>query len=294
AAPVTLDQDPGARRPARPCRSLADANGDASSRARLLQIEERGTVLVDQLEHAAAAARDAGERVFGHHDGQARFFHQQLIYVPKEGTAAGQHDAALGDVRAELRWRLLERDFHRTDDAGKRLLQGFEDLVRVQRKTARHAFGQVATFDGNLVHLVTGVRCANLELDFLGRRFADADAVVAADGVDDRIVETIAADTDRCGVDDAVPRDHRALGCAAADVEHHGAARFVDRQPRTDGGSHRLFDEPDPARPGAFRRLLNRPAFDLSRSVRNADEHSRAWTHQPIAVYFLDEVLQHL
>src|SRR5690606_8991895 len=102
-----------------------------------------------------------------------------------------------GDVRAELRWRLLERDFHRTDDAGKRRLQGFEGLVRVHRTTALHAFGQAATLDGNLVHRLTGVRCATLALQLAGRRFADEDAVVAADVVDDRIVETIAADTHR-------------------------------------------------------------------------------------------------
>ena len=86
-------------------------------------------MLVDQLEHAAAAAGDAGQRIFGDHDRQAGFFHQQLVDVAQQRAAAGQHDAALRDVRAELGRRLLERDLDRADDAGERLLQRFENFV---------------------------------------------------------------------------------------------------------------------------------------------------------------------
>ena len=47
----------------------------------LFEIEKRGPVLVDELEHPAAAARDAGQRIFGNDDRQARFLHQQLVDV---------------------------------------------------------------------------------------------------------------------------------------------------------------------------------------------------------------------
>ena len=38
-------------------------------------------MLVEQLEHAAAAAGDAGERIIGDDDGQAGLFHEQLVDV---------------------------------------------------------------------------------------------------------------------------------------------------------------------------------------------------------------------
>ena len=42
-------------------------------------------------------------------DRQAGLFHQQLVDVAQQRAAAGQHDAALGDVGAELGRSLLER-----------------------------------------------------------------------------------------------------------------------------------------------------------------------------------------
>ena len=47
-------------------------------------------------------------------------------------------------------------------------------------------------------------------------------------------------DPDRFGKDDAVERDHRDLGRAAADVHDHVGGRLVDRQPDPDRGRHRL------------------------------------------------------
>src|SRR5262252_1581404 len=66
----------------------------------LLEAKVTRTQLVHQLEDAAAAARDAGERVVGDHHGQARLLGEQLVDVAQQGAAAGEHDAALGDVGA--------------------------------------------------------------------------------------------------------------------------------------------------------------------------------------------------
>ena len=76
-----------------------------------------------------AAARDAGQRVVRDHHGQAGLFHEKLVDIAQQRAAAGEHDAALGDVGAELGRRLLERLLDGAHDALQRLLQRFQDLV---------------------------------------------------------------------------------------------------------------------------------------------------------------------
>ena len=85
-------------------------------------------------------------------------------------------------------------DLHGADDALQRLLQRLEDLVAVQREAARHALGEIAALDGDLVHVLARIRRADLVLDAFGGGFADQYAVVAAHVVGDRLVEPVAAD----------------------------------------------------------------------------------------------------
>ena len=107
-------------------------------------------MFLGELEDPAAAARYAGQRIISHHHGQAGFFHEQFIHVPQQRAAAGEHDAALGHVGAEFGRSLFERLLHGADDALKRFLERLEDLVGIQRETARHALGEIAPFDRNL------------------------------------------------------------------------------------------------------------------------------------------------
>jgi hypothetical protein len=97
-----------------------------------LRREEIAAVLVDQLERTAAAARHAGQRIVRDDDRQTGFLRQKLVDVAQQRAAAGEYDAALRDVRAELRRSLLERLLDRADDALQRLLQRLEDLVAIQ------------------------------------------------------------------------------------------------------------------------------------------------------------------
>jgi len=87
-------------------------------------------------EDTPAAARHAGQRIIRNYHGQAGLFHQQFIHVAQQGAAAGEHDAAFGDVGAELGRRLLERLFDRAHDALQRLLQrlniSFEFKVKLR------------------------------------------------------------------------------------------------------------------------------------------------------------------
>lgn len=94
------------------------------------------------ISNALPPPRYAGQRIFRHHDRNAGFFHQQAIEVAQQRAAAGQDHATFGNVGGQF-WRaLLQRNHHRADDAGQRLLQGFEDFIGVQGKAARYAFGR--------------------------------------------------------------------------------------------------------------------------------------------------------
>src|SRR6476469_3047265 len=66
-----------------------------SSEATSLRREEIAPVLIDQLQRAPAAARDAGERIVGDVHVQAGLLGDQAVEVAQQRTAAGQHDTAL-------------------------------------------------------------------------------------------------------------------------------------------------------------------------------------------------------
>ena len=77
---------------------------------------ERRVKLVHVFERDAAALHDAVERFFGDVNGQARLFLQKLIEVAQERAAPGEHEAVLGDVRAEFGRGLFERVLDGDDD----------------------------------------------------------------------------------------------------------------------------------------------------------------------------------
>src|SRR5437879_7127882 len=210
--------------PPRPCHGLPAGVPKAATQARalpaLLKTEVPGAQLVHQLENAPATARHTGQGVVRHHDREPGLLGEQLVDVAQQRAAAREHDATLGDVRPQLRRSLLERLLHGTHDALQRLLQGLEDLVAVQREAARHALGEIAALHRQFAHLLPGVGRADLDLDALGGRLADEDAVVAAHVVHDSLVEAI--DTDACGVcvKTAVQRQPRYIGGPTDDVHH--------------------------------------------------------------------------
>src|SRR3546814_9107743 len=75
-----------------------------------------------------------------------------LVEIAQQRATAGQHDAALGDVRAQFRRRAFEGLLDGLDDAGQWLLQCVEDLVGVHREVARHAGSQMAADDRSEEH----------------------------------------------------------------------------------------------------------------------------------------------
>ncbi len=260
---------------------------------RLLR-RENGAQPIHALQRHAAAARHAGQRVFGHQHRQAGFFGQQAVEVAQQRTAAGEHHAALGDVGAEFRRGLFERVFHRRDDLVERIGQRFENFVGTDGEAARHAFAQVSALDFHLLDLGAGKGRADFLLDGFGRGLADQHAVIAADVVDDGLVELVAAHAHTALVHRAAQRNDAHLSGAAADVDDHRAGGFADRQPGADGRSHGLFDEVHLAGARAQRRLANGAALDLGAAAGHANDDARTGPEHPGVVRHFDELLEHL
>ena len=87
-------------------------------------------------------------------------------------------------------------------------------------------------------------------------------------------------------------RDDRHVGGAAADVDHHVARRFRDRQARADGRDHGLLHQVNFARFGAIRRIDDGAFFHLRNLARHSDDDARMHQHLA-AVRLLNEVIQH-
>src|SRR5205085_2496080 len=194
----------------------------------------------------------------------------------------------------QLGRRGLQRVLDGRHDVVQRVGQRFEDFVGGDRERARHAFGQVAALDLDLLDLAAGEGRADGLLDRFGGGLADQHAVVAADVADDRFVELVAAHAHAALVDHAAQGDHADFGGAAADVDHHGAAGFGDGKARTDRGGHGFFDQVDLGGAGAQRRFADGAALDLRGAAGDADDDARAGPEDGPRMDHLDELLEHL
>src|SRR5690606_20865242 len=105
--------------------------------------------------------------------------------------------------------------------------------------------------------------------------------------------EAVAADARGLRVDDAVERDHRDLGGAAADVDHHRAARLGHRHAGADRRGHGFLDQRHVARPGLHRRVADGALLHLGGAGRHADQHARAGAQEAALVHLADEMLEH-
>jgi hypothetical protein len=189
---------------------------------------------------------------------------------------------------------VLQRRLHGRDDLVQRIRQRFEDFIAGNREAARHALGQVAALDFHFLDFRARKGRADAFLDRLGGGFANQHAVVAADVVDDGVVEAVATDAHAALVDHAAQRDHADLGGAAADVHDHGAAGFADGQAGANRGRHRLFDQINLGGASAQRRFTDRAPLDLGGSAGHADDDARAGTQHTAGQHHLDELLEHL
>src|SRR3569623_1753916 len=180
-------------------------------------------------------------------------------------------------------------------DAGERVLRDYHRQARLLHQQAVEVTQQRAAAGEH--HAALGDVGAEVGRGLFARRLyggglADQRAVVAAHVVDDGLVETVAADAYRGGVDNAVERNDRDLGRTAADVEHHRAARLTDRHAGADRRGHGFFDQIHLSRAGTRGGFLDRTPFDLRRAARHADQHARARVEVAVLVHLVDEVLE--
>ena len=83
------------------------------------------------------------------------------------------------------------------------------------------------------------------------------------------------------------------VGRAAADIDHHGPARLVDRQPGAERGGDRLLDQIHLAGAGRHRGLVDRAPLDGRSAGRHADQDARAKEAEH-RLRAPDELAQHL
>ena len=79
-------------------------------------------------------------------------------------------------------------------------------------------------------------------LDILGVSLADIEAVLALHVASERIVKLVTRHLDGVGNHGGSVRNHRDVGRAAADIEHHVPRWLVDVEPGSDGSRNRLLD----------------------------------------------------
>src|SRR5215204_2802704 len=247
---------------------------------------------LELLEAAAGADRDTGERRLGQVRRHLGLVAQAVVEPLEERAAAGEHDAAVHDVRGQLRRRAVARLLDRIDDRLERLLQRHPDLLAREDDRFGQARDQVAPADLRLHLLGQREGGADLQLDLLSGLLPDHQLVLALDVVDDRLVELVPADADRLRHDDAAERDHRHLARAAADVDDHVPGGFSHGQPGADRGGHRLLDEVRLARARAEAGLLDGALLHPGHPRRHADDHARV--RPAVLVHLLDEVAEHL
>jgi len=133
--------------------STTAAARDCSPRS--IEPEQARAVLVDQLQHLAAAratqVSGSSATTTGRPVSSMSSLSTSRSSAPPVSTMP--RSATSDRVRAGL----LERGLDRADDALQRLLQRLEDLVGIEREAARHAFGEVAALHGDLAHLLARV-----------------------------------------------------------------------------------------------------------------------------------------
>src|SRR5512132_1684062 len=78
---------------------------------------------LELLEAPPGADGHAGERRFGEVDGHLGLVAEPLIEPCEKSATAGEHDAAIHDVRSELGRRLVQRRLDRLDDLSDRIVE---------------------------------------------------------------------------------------------------------------------------------------------------------------------------
>ena len=189
---------------------------------------------------------------------------------------------------------MFERHFYSLDDRANRLCKTFSNLAFADHQFLRYAVHQIAAFNFHHTAISVGGHASRPDVLFdpLGTTLTDQKVMIASDIGDDRLIHLITADTYGSRIDNPTKGQHSNFRSATADIDNHRARGLGNRQPCSDRGGHRLFDQKDSARACAFGRFLNGSAFDRSRPRWNTNDH--LWTRKAAAIMHLaNEVLDH-
>ena len=115
--------------------------------------------------------------------------------------------------------------------------------------------------------------------------------MLAADILDDGLVELVAGHLDGGGLHHAGQGDDRNIGGAAADVHHQMAVGLGDIDARADGGGHRLLDQIHLPCARLNARVNDAAFLHLGNAGRHADDH--AGLEQTIGHHLANELPEH-
>src|SRR5690554_3366025 len=244
------------------------------------------------IEGFPRSENDGAHRIVGDHHGQTGRLAQENIEAAEERATAGEHDALIDDIGAELGRRPFEGRHHGLDDGVDRLAERLADLIAIDDDRLWHASDEIAPLHLHRLSLFGGVRVADLAFHALGRLLADENIIFTLHISDDRLVHLIAADAHALAIDDARERDDGDLGRPSANIDDHIAARLGDGEPCADRRRHRLLDEEDLARASALGALFDGALLDLGDAKGDADDDART-SNRPSIARPLDKMLEH-
>ena len=110
---------------------------------------------------------------------------------------------------------------------------------------------------------------------------------------DDSLVHLVTTHAHAGGIGQAAQGQHRHLGGAPADIDHHRAHRLGYRHVGTNGGGHGLKDEIDLAGAGIAGGIANGAALDTGAARGHADDDFRIAEQALLAMHLADEMLDH-
>ena len=165
-------------------------------------------------------------------DRQAGLLVDEAVDAPQQGPAAAKHQPVVDQVGGQIGTAMVERGLDGFEDFLQGIGQRLADLLAGDRGLARQAADGVDAAQLDRPLLFQRIGAADVDLQPLGGGQPDAEAVVAAQIIDDGLVHPVAAGADRLGGHGVGQAHHGHFGGAAADVADHAGHRLGNGQAR--------------------------------------------------------------
>ncbi|EJW96743.1 hypothetical protein EVA_15149 [gut metagenome] len=97
----------------------------------------------------------------------------------------------------------------------------------MNRKCTRNTFCNISSFDFNFKNFRARECGSDFFLDHFCSRFTNKHAEISANVVDDGLVEFIAANSHRIGINHSSQRNQTNLSCSSSDINNKGTGSFI-------------------------------------------------------------------